>query len=262
MAGYDYERIPIGFYDRVMRSGHPVRRLWHLSKFERVLDCLPNTAESLLDIGCFAGTFLSLVPQSRFARQLGVDVLPSQIEYARARYGSTFRDFRYVESIARLDRLRDAFDCVTLIEVVEHLAISEVRQLFKEISRLLAPGGQLVLTTPNYASTWPVLETLLNRFSDVEYTEQHITKFTYFDIERKLAKLYPPFASEFRVELKTTSHFVTPFLAAVSFRLARFLSRAIPHRHWRFPLGNLVLLVARRCDVAEQAISARAVASR
>ena len=91
---------------------------------------------------------------------------------------------------------------------------------------------------------------------------QHITKFTYFDIERKLAKLYPPFASEFRVELKTTSHFVTPFLAAVSFRLARFLSRAIPHRHWRFPLGNLVLLVARRCDVAEQAISARAVASR
>jgi 2-polyprenyl-3-methyl-5-hydroxy-6-metoxy-1,4-benzoquinol methylase len=263
MAGYDYEGIPIGFYDQVLRGGNPIRRLWHLSKFERVLDCLPNDMQgSLLDIGCFAGSFLSMVPENRFRRQLGVDILPAQIEYAKARYGTAFREFRHLDRIDRLDGIREHFDCVTLIEVLEHLTPEEVRQMLGHVSHLLAPGGRLVVTTPNYASTWPLLEVLLERFSDVKYEEQHITRFTFFDVERKLTALYPAFARDFRVELKTTSHLVTPFLAGISLRAARFLSRLVPHRHWRFPFGNLVLLVARRTQPAVHAVPARAAALR
>jgi hypothetical protein len=60
---FDYEGIPAGYYDQIMREGNPIRRLWHVSKFERVLDYLPTTAaQSILDVGCFAGTFLSLLP--------------------------------------------------------------------------------------------------------------------------------------------------------------------------------------------------------
>ena len=263
MAGYDYEGIPIGFYDQVLRGGNPIRRLWHLSKFERVLDCLPtDTQGSLLDIGCFAGSFLSMVPEDKFRRQLGVDILPAQIEYAKARYGTAFREFRHLDRIDRLDGIRERFDCVTLIEVLEHLTPEEVRQMLAHVSHLLAPGGRLVVTTPNYASTWPLLEVLLERFSDVKYEEQHITRFTFFDVERKLTALYPAFARDFRVELKTTSHLVTPFLAGISLRAARFLSRLVPHRHWRFPFGNLVLLVARRTQPAVHAVPARAAALR
>jgi len=262
VASYDYEGIPVGYYDRVLQSGNPVRRLWHLAKFERVLDYLPESGDSLLDVGCFAGTFLSLVPQARFARQVGVDVLRSQVDYASARYGSPFREFRYIESIESLDRLQGPFDCITLIEVLEHLDPAQVRQMLSQVSRLLGPGGRLVITTPNYASTWPLLEILLNRWSDVTYDEQHITKFTYFDVERKLAELYPPFVNEFAVELKTTSHSITPFLAAISFRVARFLSRLVPHRLWRFPFGNLVLLVASRRDTVARSLPARAAGTR
>jgi 2-polyprenyl-3-methyl-5-hydroxy-6-metoxy-1,4-benzoquinol methylase len=247
MATYDYQQIPVGFYDQVMRTGNPIRRLWHLSKFERVLEYLPKSPQgSLLDVGCFAGTFLSLIPEARFRRQLGVDILGSQVEYARARHGTSFREFRHIRSIERLQDLTEQFDCVTLIEVIEHLAPDEVCELFSQVSRLLAPGGRLVITTPNYASSWPLLEALLERFSDVKYEEQHVTKFTYFDVERRLRHLYPAFESEFHVELKTTSHLLTPFLARLSFRAAHSLSRLVPHRYWRFPFGNLVLLVARR----------------
>ncbi len=256
MAEYDYDQIPVGFYDQVLRGGNPIRRLWHLSKFERVLDYLPKgTQGSLLDVGCFAGSFLSLVPQERFPRQLGVDILAPQVEYARARYGTPFREFRHIRSIERLQDLSEQFDCVTLIEVIEHLSPDEVRLLLAHLSRLLAPGGRLVITTPNYASSWPVLETVLERVSDVKYEEQHVTKFTYFDVERKLRDLYPPFASEFHLELKTTSHLLTPFLAGLSFRAAHSLSRLVPHRLWRFPFGNLVLLVARRLGDAAAASS-------
>lgn len=262
MPGYDYGQIPVGFYDQVLRGGNPIRRLWHLSKFERVLDYLPQQPQgSLLDVGCFAGSFLSLVPEARFARQLGVDILAAQIEYARARHGTSFREFRHVAGIERLGGIRERFDCVTLLEVIEHLAPEEVREIFSQISGLLAPGGRLVVTTPNYASTWPLLEALLERFSDVKYEEQHVTKFSYFDVERKIAELYPPFATEFHLELKTTSHLLTPFAAGLSFRAAHALSRLVPHRYWRFPFGNLVLLVATRLGRAEEAraSSARAM---
>ena len=78
---FDYESIPNGYYDRVLRTGNPIRRLWHISKFERVLDYLPEeNGGSLLDVGCFAGSFLSMVPRYRFERQVGVDILPGQVK--------------------------------------------------------------------------------------------------------------------------------------------------------------------------------------
>ena len=242
-----YDAIPVGFYDAVLRGGNPVRRLWHLAKFERVLDCLPQrSGGSILDIGCFAGSFLSLVPEGRFGRQLGVDILRSQVEYARARYGTAFREFRHISDLGALETIHETFDCITGIELIEHLKPAEVRSLMRHAAQKLAPGGRLVLTTPNYASSWPLLEALLNRFSDVRYEEQHITRFTYFQIERQLTTLYPDFQQQFNVDLKTTTHFITPFLAGLSFRGARFLSRLAPDRRWRQPFGNLVLLVLER----------------
>ena len=180
----------MGFYDAVFRGGNPVRRLWHLSKFERVLDCLPpRDAGSLLDIGCFAGSFLSLVSQTRFARQLGVDILHSQVEYARARYGTGFREFRHLPDLRGLATVQETFDCITAIEIIEHLAPDEACELLRQIAVRLAPGGRLVMTTPNYTSAWPILEAVLNRFSDVTYEEQHVTRFDYFRIERQLRDL-------------------------------------------------------------------------
>src|SRR4051812_18885320 len=255
-GAYDYEGIPVGFYDAVFRGGNPIRRLWHVAKFERVLDCLPpQDAGSLLDIGCFAGSFLSLVPQTRFSRQLGVDILHSQVEYARARYGTGFREFRHLPDLSGLASVQETFDCITAIEIIEHLASHEARDLLRLIARRLAPGGRLVITTPNYASAWPILEALLNRVSDVTYDEQHITRFDYFRIERQLRELYPDFEREFIVELKTTTHLLVPFLAGLSYRAARRLSRLVPHRKWRFPFGNLVLLVVRRRGAPEREVA-------
>jgi 2-polyprenyl-3-methyl-5-hydroxy-6-metoxy-1,4-benzoquinol methylase len=246
-GSFDYTGIPIGFYDEVLRGRNPIRRLWHLSKFERVLDCLPHRpGQSLLDVGCFAGSFLSLVPEARCSRQLGVDILPDQVDYAQSHYGTGFRSFRHVKNVTALDLLEGTFDAVTLIEVIEHLDPSEGGVLLQALARRVTPGGLLVLTTPNYASGWPVLEWLVNRLSRVKYQEQHVTRFTFFDVERQLRSIHPGFFDDFDIEVKTTTHFATPFLAALSFRLAHWLSRRIPHRLWHLPFGSLILLVCRR----------------
>jgi SAM-dependent methyltransferase len=45
-----------------------------------------------------------------------------------------------------------AFDSVVFAEVVEHLPPNAVPAILHDIARVLAPGGRLVLTTPNLAS--------------------------------------------------------------------------------------------------------------
>ncbi len=246
-VSFDYSRIPLGYYDTITRDGNGVRRLWHLSKFERVIDYLPRRrGQRLLDIGCFAGTFLAMLDADDFAYQLGVDILPEQIAYAQRHHGRANREFRHIPDLSGLASIEDRFDCITFIEVIEHLRVDEIETVLEHAARLLVPGGKLILTTPNYASAWPLLEMLINRFSDLSYEEQHITRFTYWSIVRLLGEIRLAFASEFALEVKTTTHLVTPFLAALSFDGAHRLSRLVPHKLWRVPLGNLVLAVFTR----------------
>lgn len=242
MPAFDYTRIPVGYYDQVMHSGHPIRRCWHRQKFERVLAALPTGKNlSVLDIGCFAGTFLTLLPPDWFSRQLGVDILPDQIEWAARHYGTPYREFRAIGTLDELRSFSECFDCITLIEVIEHLEAAEIENLFASIRKISRPGSALVITTPNYHSAWPALERILNRVSDVSYEEQHLSKFTFFGFEKRLERIVPGLFEEFRLDLKTTSHFISPFLALCSEKLAMRASRTLSPRRWRFPFGNLIL---------------------
>lgn len=239
---FDYRDIPLGFYDRIFRGPPGIRKLWHVSKFERVLDWLP-AGRALLDVGCFAGTFLSTVPEAHFSRQLGIDILAEQIAYADQHYATPFRSFR-VATVAELPA--QSFDAATLIEVIEHLHPAHIASMLAGLARALRPNAPLIVTTPNYASAWPVLEHCVDRLSEVRYEEQHVTRFSYFALERQLEQVYPELWRSFRLEEVTTSHFVTPFFAALSYDGARWLSRVVPHRAWKNPLGHLIMARLRR----------------
>ena len=244
----ELEQIPVGHYHRVMEGGHPVRRAWHLLKFQRVLDLCDGPPGALLDVGCFAGSLLSLAPQDRFPRQLGVDILPEQVAFATQHFGTPYRSFQHLASLAELGQLPGGFDHATCVEVIEHLTPAEIRTLFLGVARALVKGGHFILSTPNYASTWPVLELLLNRVSDVDYSEQHITKFTFFNLKRKLRDIVPELDQLFTFELVTTTHWVSPFLAVFGVEAATRVGSAVPHARWWMPFGNLVLFRLRRTD--------------
>ena len=247
MSEFDYSGIPVGFYDDVARGGSAIRRAWHLQKFQRVRDCLPRgEGMAVLDVGCFAGTFLSLLDEHWFTRQLGVDILPDQIAYANAHYAGAHRRFEAIHDVSEIHNLNEQFDCVTCIEVIEHLPGDVIARLVENVAQVLKPGGSFVLSTPNYASTWPLVEVMLNRFSDVSYEEQHITKFNAFNLEKKLASIAPAIADSFTLDFKTTTHLVTPFLAPLGFNAIMKLSGAVPHKRWQVPFGNLCLASFKR----------------
>jgi 2-polyprenyl-3-methyl-5-hydroxy-6-metoxy-1,4-benzoquinol methylase len=235
--------IPIGHYHEVMEHGHPIRQAWHQQKFARIAGCLPpGPGLSILDVGCFAGSFLSLLPPERFSRQVGIDILPEQIEYAKQHFETPYRTFRHVPDIKAIADVPGMFDCATLIEVIEHLHPQELDEVFRQVVAKLNPGGIIAMSTPNYASTWPILEVLLNKLSDVSYDEQHVIRFNFWNGPRKLRKIAPVLAEQCTLKLRTTTHFLSPFLAMAGVRLANSVSQAIPHSRWKFPFGNLLIM--------------------
>jgi SAM-dependent methyltransferase len=98
----------------------------------------------LLDVGCGDGTFLNLMRQRGWT-VAGIDFDPKAIASARHKYGLELKqgDLRSAAFPA------NQFDAVTMSHVVEHLP--DPVSVLQEIRRILKPGGQLVMTTPNTA---------------------------------------------------------------------------------------------------------------
>jgi 2-polyprenyl-6-hydroxyphenyl methylase/3-demethylubiquinone-9 3-methyltransferase len=105
----------------------------------------PLAGKRALDVGCGAG--LLAEPLARLGADVtGVDAAAENIAVAREHAaGSGLRiDYRQGE-LARLGL--GQFDLVTAMEVLEHVADKAV--FLAELAQHLAPGGLLVLSTPN-----------------------------------------------------------------------------------------------------------------
>lgn len=99
----------------------------------------------LLDVGAASGAFLSEVAQSSAWQAEGVELNAIVAEMARTQ-GLTVSTGT-VESCAFPD---NHFDAITLWDVFEHL--HSPSDTLAELSRILRPGGILLMSTPNLAS--------------------------------------------------------------------------------------------------------------
>ncbi|MBI3165292.1 MAG: class I SAM-dependent methyltransferase [Chloroflexi bacterium] len=98
----------------------------------------------ILDIGC--GTYPYFLAHTSFAEKFAIDQIPlSQQTAAELKIESFTLD---LEVKPRLPFDDDFFEAVTLLAVVEHLDPGHMAALFKEIYRVLKPGGEVILTTP------------------------------------------------------------------------------------------------------------------
>jgi len=107
------------------------------------------TGEALLDVGCGTGEYtMALAPG--FDRVEAIDIEPERLEL----FGRTAPDGVTVSSMSvnELSFDDEAFDVVTMIEVLEHL--SDPSGALREIRRVLRPDGKLLVTTPS--RYWPL----------------------------------------------------------------------------------------------------------
>lgn len=213
---YDYDSISPGYYDDVFHRQQGVQSKWHALKFRLVGQCLGSDYRHHLDIGCGPGTFVGTLHADR--RSTGTDIAASQIDFANERYKTDQHDFQRVPP-GEVPFADGAFDVVTLVEVIEHLELSYIEFLLGEAHRVLAPGGKIVITTPNYASLWPLLEKVVNRLGEVSYEEQHLT---FFNRGTLRALLQEVGYTDLKV---TTFQGVSPFCAAISGSLADVMQK-------------------------------------
>lgn len=237
-ADFDYGSIETGYYDRVFHRQAGIQSMWHHLKFAAIRARLGAAARHL-DIACGPGTFIGSIGGD--VDSTGVDVAPSQIEYARAAYGSEHKKFDIVKP-GELPYDNGTFDVATCIELLEHLTPSDGRTLLTEAARVIRPGGRLLLTTPDYGGAWPALEWLLNRVSPVTYEDQHITHYTRASLKHFLEQ------AGFRDVRVERYLFLAPFLAPFGWSVAERFARIEPR--WLTGRFGFLLLATAVPDAA------------
>ena len=111
----------------------------------------PLDGKSALDVGCGAG--LLAEPLARLGASVtAIDAAPELIEAARAHAAPQGLKIDY--RAGAVEQLDGQFDLVTAMEVIEHVA--DPASFLTALAARLAPGGLLILSTPN-ATGWSKL---------------------------------------------------------------------------------------------------------
>lgn len=123
-------------------SAHPFHHsLWRT--FEAKELSRVEFRRPVLDIGCSEGFFTSKFFKEPICN--GIDISKKRVIIAREAGG---HQTLIVGDASALPYRRDIFDTVFSISVIEH--IFDIRELLKEVSRVLCPSGKFIITVPSH----------------------------------------------------------------------------------------------------------------
>jgi dolichol-phosphate mannosyltransferase len=161
--------------DRAHDSRIPLQRYWQRSRFKHVTELIAGEGR-VLDIGCGSSRIIAALPPGSVA----VDILQRKLRYARR-----FERALVHASGFALPFPDQSFPCVLCSQVIEH--VPKESPILDELIRVLAPGGRLVLGTPDYANwQWVYIEKLYGMVPG-GYKDEHISHYTNHELRRIMA---------------------------------------------------------------------------
>lgn len=141
---------------------------------------LPKPGQTILEIGCGAGTLCDVLVKRGCRDLIGIDVARSAVEHGK--HLLPHLDLRWMDA-QHLDFPSAAFDVCLSFDVVEHLR--PIDQHFKEVHRILRSGGAYLFETPNLFSN-AVFSTITYR--GLGWREIHCSLQTSASLKRHLRR--------------------------------------------------------------------------
>ena len=134
---------------------HDMQEMWDASlaphvfnryhdELRRYFQIAGKTPLKILDVGCAQGTLALLLAEAGH-QVTAVDLRPEFLAYARSRHERG--EIRFVQGNALELDLPGPFDLIFANQILEHLV--HPVELVRGLTDRLAPGGRLVVTTPN-----------------------------------------------------------------------------------------------------------------
>jgi dolichol-phosphate mannosyltransferase len=161
-ADYDY---------RAYDSPIFLQKYWQRKRYKHVTELIAGQGP-VLDVGCGSSRIIGALP----AGSVGVDVLLRKLRFAR-RFGG----FLVQASGLQLPFQDGSFPCVLCSQVIEH--VPKESPILDELCRVLAPGGRLVLGTPDYSKwQWIWMEKAYGIAAPGGYADEHIAHYTFDEL--------------------------------------------------------------------------------
>ncbi|MBI2045839.1 MAG: class I SAM-dependent methyltransferase [Parcubacteria group bacterium] len=130
------------------------------SVLKKYFVCAPD--ERVLDIGCGTGEFSVFFNPEMYT---GVDIEKKYIDYAKKNYKGTF----LAGDATTLPFKDGSFQKIVIVGVLHHLDDETSGRVLKEMSRVLAPNGELLIMEDVNRSDNNVITRLLHRLDNGEF---------------------------------------------------------------------------------------------
>lgn len=216
------------------------------TKVETIQKNLASKTAKILDVGCGKGYFVKACVDQGINAE-GIDLSDTAINYAKNILGVNARCGRIEDTENQIG----AYDGITFWATIEHLP--DPLKTLRAINTALKPGGLLFLDT-GIGHDW--LDRLLPGVNQWYDPPQHL--FVFSEEAIRIALTRTGFEVEKvdtcfeRTPVRRVARIVRGASAALGLRIITELTRTGgggPFRFTRFPLGNLISVVARKPDL-------------
>jgi len=174
-----------------------VKAKWLIRYLEKDNRGLPDKPMRMLDFGCGLGVLLRAVHRRGFKGSLhGCDVSEQMLQRAEKMVGS-IADFTLI-SENEVPFQDDTFDVVVASSVLHHIPSADRDRYYKELIRILAPGGALVVFEHNPRNPlvrWVVSRTPIDKNAvllDSSEVQQAFKHFQMLNVDCQYILFMPP----------------------------------------------------------------------
>lgn len=135
-----------------------------------------DKSAKIFDIGFGMGHFLFFLLKREYTNVQGIEVCREEYNYVKANI--TPNVFLVEDTLDYLRHLKEKYDLITLLHVIEHYTKQQIVPILKLIANHLTPKGKLIVLTPNMSG----FTGLYNRYMDFT----HEIGFTEFSLREVL----------------------------------------------------------------------------